>query len=271
LTARSVIVGATIFASITSSTAVIGLDPAHTPPGAPTTTSPVTVTTTTEPVAMTTTVPPARFDIPDDPCDTYLADFCVEVEMATPIPTETVAACTTGGSHTPTGTFEVVPAPGLAPDGSRRIRIEVESGLAIDPGCFATEVLDILNDDRGWASVYNIGFAQVDDDSYDLRLVLASPTTTDSLCYPARTAGIYSCRHGSLVAINLMRWESGTDDYGQDLTTYRQYLINHEVGHFLGRGHRRCPAPGAPAPVMMQQTKGLGQCTTNGWPTESER
>jgi hypothetical protein len=129
----------------------------------------------------------------------------------------------------------------------------------------------VLSDDRGWTTGDGIEFVSVADDTYDLRLVLASPNTTDSLCYPARTGGQYSCRNGERVVINVMRWETGTDDYRDDLTTYRSYLLNHEVGHFLGRGHQSCRIPGELAPVMMQQTKGLGECLPNGWPTEDER
>lgn len=44
--------------------------------------------------------------------------------------------------------------------------------------------------------------------------------------------------------------------YAGDLGSYRAYAIGHEVGHALGEDHQPGPAPGAPAPVMMQQTYG---------------
>jgi hypothetical protein len=212
--------------------------------------------------------------IPTDPCSPYHADYCVEVDLppAAVVVAETSPSCSLPGTHVPAGTLEI--AAGTQGDAATvnalRIRVEVEAGIAVDSDCFANTTLSILRDERGWSSTDNVTFVRVDDESYDLRLVLASPAKTDSLCRPANTAGIYSCRNQDAVIINLMRWESGTDDYRGDLTTYRRYLINHEVGHFLGKGHLRCPAAGEPAPVMMQQTKGLGDCTPNGWPTKDE-
>ncbi|MCP3995620.1 MAG: DUF3152 domain-containing protein [bacterium] len=248
---------------------VVGLDPQEEPPlsdPAPTTIA------TRDPITAQPAQPAQRPTVlPNDPCSEHLADFCVEVPTPAPTRPEIVRACTTGSDHGPRGTLDVIA--GMAtdiPDNAVRIRVEVENGLALDGECFAAAAMEVLTDERGWSEVNNVSFVQVDDDSYDLRLILASPVTTDSLCYPARTAGKYSCRRGNRVVINLMRWQSGTDEYIGELNTYRRYLINHEVGHFLGKGHLSCPAPGEPAPVMMQQTKGLGECLPNGWPTKDE-
>lgn len=269
-----------MFASITSSTAVVGLDPAESatsqqPTAAQNSTVPAPAEPSSDPITNETTTTQAQPDptpIPDDPCSGFFSDFCVEIPLPEPEPADTVAACTTGASHLPQQSLIPVPESSAAVTSEDvvRVRVEIEDGLAIDGKCFAAAALGILNDERGWGDIDGVSFALVDDDSHDLRLILASPGTTDSLCYPARTVGKYSCRTGSQVIINLMRWEAGTDDYEGDLSTYRTYLINHEVGHFLGKGHVRCPTAGEPAPVMMQQTKGLGDCLPNGWPTKDE-
>jgi hypothetical protein len=75
-----------------------------------------------------------------------------------------------------------------------------------------------------------------------------------------------SCRNGDLVVINARRWAYGIEAYGDDLAAYRQYVVNHEMGHSIGFGHVGCPGPGEAAPVMLQQTYGLQGCRPNPWP-----
>ena len=72
--------------------------------------------------------------------------------------------------------------------------------------------------------------------------------------------------YGERAVINLARWATAVPDYQGDVATYRQYVVNHEVGHALGQGHEPCPGAGQPAPVMQQQTLGLEGCTKNAWP-----
>lgn len=266
--ARTVTFFLTLLASIATSTAVVGLDPTENE-------LPASQVITEHGEIVAPTPPPLHIDIENDECSAYIADFCVEVPIRPDPPVQPArgefASCTTGSRHQPSRSLQVVPAGASAtsPD-AIRVRIEVETGLAIDGDCFADEVMSILNDPRGWTSTDGVSFRQISDGAHDLRLILASPERTDALCYPARTAGRFSCRKQDTVVLNLMRWETGTDEYSDDLSTYRTYLVNHEVGHFLGRGHLGCPGPGEPAPVMMQQTKGLGQCVPNGWPTKDE-
>ncbi|CAN5121646.1 hypothetical protein BH09ACT10_BH09ACT10_00270 [soil metagenome] len=143
-------------------------------------------------------------------------------------------------------------------------RVEVEDGLPIEPSAFAAAVDGTLADPRGWTSAGEYSFKR--SPRAVLRILLASPSTTDNLCAPLKTRGEVSCRNGNVVAINAKRWFVGALSYGNDLGPYRQYVVNHEVGHSLGRRHQDCPKQGALAPVMLQQTIGLQGCKANSWP-----
>ena len=73
-----------------------------------------------------------------------------------------------------------------------------------------------------------------------------------------------SCRGGKDVVINLKRWTQGSPSYAPG--PYRDLVVNHEVGHFLGHSHVSCPGDGKPAPVMQTQYYGMNGCVPNTWP-----
>jgi hypothetical protein len=168
-----------------------------------------------------------------------------------------------GGS----GHFRVVPGSAPAPGAGRvvAVRVEVESGLAIDSAAFARFVMATLNDPRSWGHGSRLSFARTTS-ATAFRVRLASPATSAAQCRPLITFGRLSCRSGNAAVLTMYRWVNGIPDYRHNLTGYRQYVVNHEVGHLLGHGHETCPGAGRLAPVMMQQTKGLMGCRPNPWP-----
>lgn len=147
-----------------------------------------------------------------------------------------------------------------------RVRVEVENEMPVDPEQVAAQAAGILQDKRSWSSKQRVSFDFVGGGTSDLVIRVLTPGTTDKRCYPLRTNSKVSCSTGSAVNLNGQRWVGGIPDYAGDLTGYRTYLVNHEVGHYLGLGHVNCPGPGQPAPVMMQQTYGLEGCARNPWP-----
>jgi hypothetical protein len=165
------------------------------------------------------------------------------------------------------GTFSVVPGsdPGPGTGQVRTVRVEVEDGLAVDGAAFAATVMATLNDPRGWGHDGSMSFARTDGDA-ELRVMLATPTSVDALCAPLETEGQVSCGTAGHAVLNLRRWVLATDELAQDKVAYRQYLVNHEVGHLLGHRHERCPAAGSVAPVMQQQSYKAAPCIPNAWP-----
>jgi hypothetical protein len=186
---------------------------------------------------------------------------------ATPTPTATRPAMRA------TGRLRVVPGQskvhGRGP--LRRFTVEVEEGLADDPAAFAAAVERVLFDARGWGGGGRLSFQRVSSGPVSFRVTLATPATTDRLCLPLRTGGIYSCYAGGRSVLNAMRWHDGAAAYRGDLASYRVYMVNHEVGHALGHGHRYACGAGGLAPAMMQQTKSLYGCGRNPWPLAAER
>ncbi|MDN4175791.1 DUF3152 domain-containing protein [Nocardioides sp. SOB77] len=144
-------------------------------------------------------------------------------------------------------------------------RVEVEDRLPLSKNVFARIVDATLADARGWGGGNQYRLDRTSGVAA-IRVVLATPATTDLLCAPLATNGRVSCRNGSDVVINAWRWVHGAPSYRGDLANYRRYVINHEVGHALGRPHQTCPRPGAATPVMLQQTLGLQGCRRNPWP-----
>lgn len=134
---------------------------------------------------------------------------------------------------------------------------------------FRSQALATLNDARSWRA-QGIEFVEVESGG-DFTLHLATADQVPSfggVCHVN-----WSCRNGRDVIINESRWTGASDAWNAaslPLRDYRHMVVNHEVGHWLGRGHLSCTGAGQPAPVMQQQSKNLQGCEPNPWPTPAE-
>lgn len=154
--------------------------------------------------------------------------------------------------------------------------IDIEGGINTSQiggrNTFAWWVHSALGDPRGWVSGGHRSFHQFDTAGLAalqkeptgvgaglrktaLHFTLATPLTTRKLCgysLPVET----SCWSSQTrrVVINMARFIRGAATFPHDLSGYRYYVINHELGHGLGFGHEVCGAANGVAPVMMQQT-----------------
>jgi hypothetical protein len=137
---------------------------------------------------------------------------------------------------------------------------------------FEAVVEATLHDRRGWERA---GFRFVRSESpgdAPYRIVVAEADEVQALCRPYDVYRKYSCQNGPVVALHADRWRTATPEWTGDVATYRQMLINHEVGHLLGMHHPevQCPGRRQVAPIMAQQSTELNGCLPNPWPRDDE-
>jgi len=142
--------------------------------------------------------------------------------------------------------------------------VEVENGLnGNDFGgdqAFASLVETTLSSAKSWTHDGKVSLRRVaGGQPADLHITLVSPATTRELCgYDIKLES--SCYYPPevRVVLNEARWIRGAVAYQGDTLSYRQYAVNHETGHGIGYAHHQpCPANGALAPVMMEQSFGV--------------
>ena len=133
---------------------------------------------------------------------------------------------------------------------------------------FERQAQETYDDPRGWRTG-GVELRRVARGG-DFTLVLATAAAVPT--FSSQCSSQWSCRVGRFVIINQTRWQHASPAWnaaGRSLRDYRHMVVNHETGHWLGRGHATCSGGGR-APVMMQQSKGLGGCRFNPFPTGSE-
>lgn len=202
-----------------------------------------------------------------------------------------------GGAFTEQGegAYRVIGMPGMAVGEGReqviRYVIEVEEGVNTanigGDDALAAIIDATLSHPMGWTADPRFRFEHVaPDQDPTMRIQLTSVGTTHQICGNdlAMETSCYTSM-GERVVINESRWVRGAAPFEGDLGSYRQYLINHEVGHGLGfYTHEPCTAEGELAPIMMQQTLSLNNselhavdshevyaddsqtCIANAWP-----
>lgn len=159
------------------------------------------------------------------------------------------------------GHFHIVAGSGAAlGKGPKKLTftIEVEGGIesTADDQLFADRVVSILSDPRSWIGSGKYTLQRVDTGTPDFRVSLTSQMGVRTFCgYQIKIeASCFNKSEDNRVFINDSRWVRGAISFNGDLDLYRQYAINHEVGHKLGFHHEPCAKQGGLAPVMMQQT-----------------
>jgi hypothetical protein len=147
--------------------------------------------------------------------------------------------------------------------------VRTRGQIAVSVAKFRRLAQQTYEDPRGWRA-RGVRFVPVKKGG-SFTLWVAAATTVPA--FSSACSSMWSCRVGRNVIINQDRWRWASPAWNaghQSLRDYRHMVVNHETGHWLGKGHARCPGKGRPAPVMMQQSKGTQGCRFNPWPTPKE-
>ena len=215
--------------------------------------------------------------------------------VPTPQPDEPVAADGADGALAaeipqPDGLFPAGVGPGAVPDGGpftvagagtwhlvpgsseqvgvgvRQVftyTVEVEDGVDATgyggEAAFGRMVDETLANPKSWTNNPDFAFRRIDGGEPDFRVSLTSQMSIRQYCgFDIPLEG--SCYNPGIdrVLLNEVRWVRGAVAFQGDIGSYRQYQINHEVGHAIGfAGHEPCRSQGGLAPIMMQQTFGI--------------
>jgi hypothetical protein len=140
-----------------------------------------------------------------------------------------------------------------------RYRVEIDKDVRV-PSDTEELIRIYLNDPHGWAT-HGYWFEPVATKETVL-IRVSSPATITRVC---GLPGNLSCAElgGKHMYLNADRWTHGASASKLPLVDYRQYMVSHEIGHILGHNHTTCKCKDCPAPIMMQQTKGIGNCRPN--------
>ncbi|HEY0637271.1 MAG TPA: DUF3152 domain-containing protein [Pseudonocardiaceae bacterium] len=242
----------------------------------------------TEPVARDTAAPPAG----GAPAATTTAEptpLVPNPEVAAKFDAAKASAELPAGgpfAETGPGTFTVLPGAGAQAGAGQLFTysIEIEDGVTLPggPEGFARTVDSTLANPKSWVGSGRYAFQRVDSGTPKIRVTLASQATARAIC-GFRIPFDASCWRGGRAVLNAARWERGAVVFQGNVVAYQQYVVNHEVGHALGFGHKPCAENGGLAPIMMQQTWGVANdylaalgtdnapadglvCVANPWP-----
>lgn len=144
-------------------------------------------------------------------------------------------------------------------------RTTVDDDVPYSAKKFADDVAIYLADPDGWSQHYTF---KVGTGGKHIRLCKPHVMKTNGC-----KDGYLSCATlgGTDIWLNSDRWLHGSPPSKLSLDRYRQYLVTHEMGHSLGYDHAMCPGKGMPAPLMMQQSLGIGECSPNTKITLTDR
>lgn len=153
--------------------------------------------------------------------------------------------------------------------------VSIEKGIKRNYDNFCKFIEETLADPRSWG----VDFKRTSSKkNADFKIILARGRTIRRICNFTGLSCTSRDKNGVTIYINNYRWIRGAPKSRLKLNEYRTYIINHEVGHFLGlddnhecKNRSRKTTHSNIAPVMNQATKGNGVCLPNCYPLSHEK
>lgn len=154
--------------------------------------------------------------------------------------------------------------------------VSIENEIDYDISKFSNQIKTILDDPRGFIMYKFIEIPQIPlEKRATINFILSKPITIKNIC---NFVGLScSSSYDGNIYINFNKWKNGAKASGLTVKYYRYYLIYHEVFHqlYFMNGiytdhHEKIPKSCGKAPILIQQTLGIGNCKPNYYPLKSE-
>ena len=136
------------------------------------------------------------------------------------------------------------------------------------PASMQTFITSTIQDSRGWRGKGYYFQQSATKQAADIIFYLKSNEDITAMFTMDGFSVCYTVEGKSKIYINQKNWDTPPSAFTGSKETYRQYVVQHEVGHALGMGHEKPQTENAQCHPMYQQTRGTTKCLPNPWITE---
>jgi hypothetical protein len=134
------------------------------------------------------------------------------------------------------------------------------AGSTAETEVLSSSAASAFSDSSSWAMGGRLKFVPVKSNcNFSISLVDSNAMSRlNSAC-----SGQSSCQSGNAIELNLSNWLAAPVTWTTGIDSYRQQMIDHEVGHWLGFNHASCTLKSSPVPILENPTVVLDGCSPN--------